>query len=179
MEDPDDEQEESGGDVSTSDSPPDTVEMDHPGTDEVDHPNADEVDYPAAVEPGDPDSVAEGDTFTYTRSFTEAEVEAFVELSRDENPRHVQPDEDDRLVVHGLLTGTLPTKIGGDLEYVARELNYTFHQPVYTGEAIRCEMTVTSVEEHDRGVRVRTTYECRNEDGTVVVTGDSDGVIFE
>lgn len=139
---------------------------------------ADEAVAPDADDRGDPKAVTEGDTFTYTRSFTNAEVEAFVELSRDENPQHVESDDDGRLVVHGLLTGTLPTKIGGDLEYVARELNFTFHRPVYTGEAIRCRMTVTSVEDHDRGTRVRTTYECRDEDGTVVVTGDSDGVIF-
>lgn len=143
------------------------------------YPDADEVDYPDAVEAGDPDSVAEGDTFTYARTFSRSEVEAFVDLSRDENPQHTGSDEDGRLVVHGLLTGTLPTKIGGDLEYVARELNYTFHKPVYTGERIRCEMTVTSVEEHDDGARIRTRYECRNEDDTVVMSGDSDGVIFE
>ncbi|PSP49268.1 dehydratase [Halobacteriales archaeon QH_7_69_31] len=132
-----------------------------------------------ADDPPAPDDVAEGRTFTHTRTFTPADVEQFVEVSGDENPHHVEPDDEGRLVVHGLLTGTLPTKIGGDLGYVARELNYAFHRPVRTGEAVTCEMTVTAVEERADGRRVRTEYVCRDEAGETVLTGDSDGVIFD
>lgn len=127
----------------------------------------------------DPSEVAEGRTFTHSRTFTPADVERFVALSGDENPHHRDPDEDGRLVVHGLLTGTLPTKIGGDLEYVARELNYTFHRPVRTGETVSCEMTVTDVETRSDGRRVRMAYRCRNEADEIVMSGDCDGVIFD
>ena len=127
----------------------------------------------------DPYALTEGETFTHSRTFTHADVEQFVEVSEDENPHHVEPDDEGRLVVHGLLTGTLPTKIGGDLNYIARELNYTFHRPVYTGEEIRCAMTVTSVTERDDGVRLQTEYVCRNEADDVVMSGDSDGVVYK
>jgi len=130
-------------------------------------------------EPAAPADVAEGRTFSHTRTFTPETVERFVEVSGDENPQHLDPDDDGRLVVHGLLTGTLPTKIGGELGYVARELNYTFHRPVRTGEAITCEMTVTSVAAREDGRRVRMEFLCRNETGERVMSGDCDGVIFD
>ncbi len=130
-------------------------------------------------EPADPEDVAEGRTFTHTRTFTPADVEQFVDVSGDENPRHLEPDDEGRLVVHGLLTGTLPTKVGGELGYVARELNYTFYRPVRTGEVVTCEMTVTDVTDRDDGRRVRMEYVCRDETGDAVMRGDCDGVIFD
>lgn len=125
----------------------------------------------------DAERVAEGDRFTHSRTFTTADVEAFTELSGDENSVHREPDDQGRLVVHGLLTGTLPTKIGGDLDYVARELHYTFHRPVYTGQEISCEMTVTDVTARDDRLLVEAEYTCSNDD-EVVLTGDTSGVIF-
>ncbi|EMA34444.1 MaoC domain-containing protein dehydratase [Halobiforma lacisalsi AJ5] len=60
-----------------------------------------------------------GDVYTYERTVTTAEVRQFGELSGDQQPIHTDPDEEGRLVVQGLLTATLPTAIGGDLEVLA------------------------------------------------------------
>ncbi len=42
------------------------------------------------------------------------------------------------LMAHGLLTATLPTKLGGDLNYIARTMEFEFLRPVYAGEELRC-----------------------------------------
>jgi 3-hydroxybutyryl-CoA dehydratase len=39
---------------------------------------------------------------------------------------HVTPDEKGRLMVHGLLTATGLTKIGGDMNFLARERTSNF-----------------------------------------------------
>ena len=58
----------------------------------------------------------EGDVFTVERTFTKDDVRAFAAVSEDTQSRHTDPDQDGRLLVHGLLTATLPTEIGGNLE---------------------------------------------------------------
>jgi hypothetical protein len=40
----------------------------------------------------------------------------FADVSRDRGIHHVKSDEDGRLLVHGLLTATIPTKLGGDID---------------------------------------------------------------
>ena len=55
---------------------------------------------------------SEGDVATYSRTFTTEDVEQFGELSGDRGSHH----ETDTPMVHGLLTATLPTKLGGDLD---------------------------------------------------------------
>jgi acyl dehydratase len=123
--------------------------------------------------------VSEGDTSTYERTFTREDVERFADLSNDEGAHHVEPDEEGRLLVHGLLTATLPTKLGGDLDFVARTMDLTFHRPVYTGETVRCEMTVTEVTPQQGRTRVQSRAECTNEDGETVLVGEYDGVVFD
>lgn len=120
----------------------------------------------------------EGSVETYTRTFTEDDVREFADLSRDEGTHHVVEQGDGRLMVHGLLTATLPTKIGGDIDYVARRMAFEFRQPVYTGEAVTCELTVDAVEETDGRLEVAVSFVCTNEDDDVVLRGDSDGVVF-
>ncbi|MFC6835254.1 dehydratase [Halomarina ordinaria] len=120
-----------------------------------------------------------GDTYTYSRTFTREDVERFVELSNDAGTHHLEPDEEGRLVVHGLLTATLPTKLGGDLDYLARDMVFEFRRPVYTGEEIRCELTVLDVVPREGRVDLTSEAICTNEAGTVVMTGEFEGVVFE
>lgn len=120
----------------------------------------------------------EGETRTYVRTFSETDVRQFADLSNDCGTHHEEPDEAGRLVVHGLLTATLPTKIGGDLDVLARTMNFEFHQPVYTGERIVCEVGIDRVDESDGRADVDASVECRNEADEVVLTGAFEGVIF-
>ena len=59
---------------------------------------------------------------------------------------HVAPDEQGRLMVHGLLTATVPTKIGGDMNLIAREMKFQFHRPVFAGDTVICEVTIAEYE---------------------------------
>ena len=67
-------------------------------------------------------TVKAGDVFEWERTFTKDDVEAFGRISGDVGRHHREPDESGRLVVHGLLTATLPTKLGGDVSYLARDV---------------------------------------------------------
>ena len=56
-----------------------------------------------------------GDTISWERTFTETDIREFTRFSGDAGEHHLVPDEHGRLMAHRLLTATLPTKIGGDL----------------------------------------------------------------
>src|SRR5437870_7179281 len=77
---------------------------------------------------------AQGDVLAYERSFSVDEVRAFAAVSGDRGVHHVDLDARGRLLVHGLLTATIPTKLGGDVDYLAQEMTYRFHRPVFTGD---------------------------------------------
>jgi len=118
-----------------------------------------------------------GDKRVWERTFSEEDVQLFARFSGDEGEHHLEPDEQGRLMVHGLLTATLPTKIGGDMNFIARELTFQFHRPVFAGDAIRCEVTLVELEQADEHVRVLSNWVCRNQLGKEVMTGEARGVI--
>jgi len=53
-------------------------------------------------------------------------------------------------MVHGLLTATIPTKIGGDMNFIAREMKFQFYRPVFAGDTITCACTVVEFEPMER-----------------------------
>lgn len=121
----------------------------------------------------------EGDRYTHEHTFTPEDVRRFGELSGDQQPIHTDPDEEGRLVVQGLLTATLPTKIGGDLEFLARTMELDFRRPVYTGQTITCEWTTESVTEREDRYEASGTAVCRNEEDVVVMTGSFEGLVWK
>lgn len=121
----------------------------------------------------------EGEVHTYERTFTKEDVRQFGEVSGDQQAIHTEPDEEGRLVVQGLLTATLPTKIGGDLSYIARTMEFDFYKPVYTGNTIRCEWTNESVEEQEARYTVTSSVLCTNEDDEAVIEAHIDGLIWK
>lgn len=84
-------------------------------------------------------SLKVGDVITFERTFTIEDVELFTKFSGDEGIHHLTPDEKGRHVVQGLLTATLPTKVGGDHNVMARTMYFEFLRPVFTGDTIICE----------------------------------------
>lgn len=118
-----------------------------------------------------------GDVFTWQRTFTEEETGQFARLSGDTGRHHVERDEKGRLMVHGLFTASIGTKIGGDLNYIAREMHIEYLRPVFCGDTITCELTITAVEpmEGYKKVAMKTVY--RNQHGKEVATGTSRGII--
>ncbi|MGA9399599.1 FAS1-like dehydratase domain-containing protein [Haladaptatus sp.] len=117
----------------------------------------------------------EGETRSFLRTFTNEEVAAFADLSGDRGQHHV---EGETPMVHGLLTATLPTKIGGDMDFIAREMTFQFRRPVYVGEEITCETTVEDIVSSPERHEMVVSFACVNEDDEVVLAGDINGVIF-
>jgi acyl dehydratase len=121
---------------------------------------------------------AQGEVLSYERVFSVEEVRTFSEISGDRGTHHVELDGQGRLLVQGLLTATIPTKLGGDIDYLAQEMTFRFHRPVFTGDRIRCECEAAVVE--DRGDRVYLEFRirCVNDAGKEVLTGGTKGIVL-
>jgi acyl dehydratase len=118
------------------------------------------------------------ETVSWTRTFHEGDVRAFSLVSGDEGRQHVVPDEHGRLMVQGLLTATLPSKIGGDMSFLARQMTFHFHRPVFVGDTIRCEVKIDQLDGPPGRLRLSCSWICTNQEGTTVMTGGSEGVVL-
>ena len=118
-----------------------------------------------------------GDIVSWQRTFSEDDVRLFNTISGDEGVHHVTPDEQGRLMIHGLLTATLPTKIGGDMNFIAREMKFQFHRPVFAGDTVSCEVTIVALEPADEYTNVRSEFGCRNQNGKEVMSGYAQGIV--
>jgi acyl dehydratase len=121
----------------------------------------------------------QGETYTFERAFTTGEVRRFAALSRDEQRRHTDPDPEGRLLVHGLLTATLPTKIGGDHDVLASSISFEFRQPVYTGETITCLWTYENVLEREDRYDLVVDVACENGSDETVLLATVEGLIWK
>jgi acyl dehydratase len=120
-----------------------------------------------------------GQKYTYERQFTVEDVELFTRLTGDVGRHHLAPDEKGRLMVHGLLTATLPTRIGGEINYVAREMVFEFIRPVYTGDTITTEVVIRELVDEGKQFRVHGDAVCKNQHGKEVLKCTTNGVIFK
>jgi 3-hydroxybutyryl-CoA dehydratase len=87
------------------------------------------------------------------------------------------PDAEGRIMIQGLLTATLPTKLGGDLNYIARRMTFEFVRPVFVGDTVRCEGTVLKADEAEDRLNVTMSIVCVNQDGKEVLRGGTEGII--
>lgn len=118
-----------------------------------------------------------GDVSVWERTFTIDDVEQFGHISGDLGIHHVQTDAQGRLLVQGLLTATLPTKLGGDLNFIARKMTFEFLRPAFTGDTIRCENTIERLEKHSGRTSLEVSFVCRNQHGKEILTGQVHGII--
>ena len=86
-----------------------------------------------------------GQAAQFTRTFSDAEILAFADLSGDRNPLHVDPAYARAsgfagMVAHGLLSGALySTLVGMHLpgrRALLRGIQVDFHAPVFAGEPL-------------------------------------------
>lgn len=122
------------------------------------------------------DTPAEGDTVTYSRTFTNEEVDQFAELSKDGGYHHIVSNEGEQLVLHGLLTATMPTKLGGDVNYIDKTMEFEFPRPA--GVEITCETTIEQVEERNGRTELEASYVCETADGAAILRGQTEGVVM-
>ncbi|MEH7309218.1 hotdog domain-containing protein [Neobacillus drentensis] len=120
-----------------------------------------------------------GDIITFERTFTVRDVELFTEISGDEGIHHITPNEQGRLVVQGLLTAALPTKVGGDANVLARTMNFEFLRPVFTGDTIICGVKIEKYERQENNrTAILASFLCKNQNEKEVLKGNFSGVIL-
>lgn len=80
-------------------------------------------------------------------------------------------------MAHGLLVASLPTKLGGDLNFIARSMKFEFLGPVYAGDELTCRGLVDSVIAQSSRFKVGFSFTVTNQKGAVVMKGASFGMI--
>ncbi len=120
-----------------------------------------------------------GEKITFERTFTREDIELFTKVSKDEGVHHITPDEQGRFVVQGLLTATLPTKVGGDYNVLARKMNFEFLRPVFSEDTIRCDVIIEQFERDEKNrTAITTIFTCKNQLDKEVLTGSFSGIIL-
>ncbi|WP_437931441.1 hotdog domain-containing protein [Sorangium sp. So ce291] len=120
-----------------------------------------------------------GEVSSFERCFTDEDVLEFQRISGDAGRHHARPDAQGRRVVHGLLTATLPTRLGGDIDFLAREMQFEFLRPVFTGDTVRCEATINEVAPEAGRVRLALSGSCWNQEGKEVLRFQARGVVLD
>lgn len=120
-----------------------------------------------------------GDSFSLSRTFTEKDVNQFADITRDYNPVHfdegfASAKKFKGRICHGLLVGSMLCEIGGQIGWLASEMNFQFKQPVYFGETILCVFRITDIDPRGRaGAKV----EFHNQQGELVLEARLKGIL--
>ena len=119
-----------------------------------------------------------GDSASLTKQFTKEDIDGFAAMTLDDNGMHVDPEMCRRglfrrPVVHGVLVGSLissvmGTKLPGS-GTVLQEQEIKYLNPVYPGDTITAEVTLTAVEEAERYYTATLEGTCRNQDDVLCV----------
>ena len=121
-----------------------------------------------------------GDSASVTKTITEADVQTFGDLTGDHNPLHFDKEHARRTrfgkpISHGMLTGSLFSPIiahrlpGEGAIYLSQSLRFV--APVFAGDTITAELTVTRVREDKQIITLEGV--AKNQRGEVVITGES------
>jgi L-amino acid N-acyltransferase YncA/acyl dehydratase len=100
------------------------------------------------------EGIKTGDSFSISRTFREQDVLQFADITRDYNPVHfdarfIRAKDFSGRICHGLLIASMISEIGGQIGWLASEMNFQFKKPVYFGDTVLCTLTITSF--NDRG----------------------------
>jgi acyl dehydratase len=111
-----------------------------------------------------------GDSFSYRRRFSRTDTQVFGQLTRDFNPVHYEPrwarqKKFSNLICHGLLVGSMICEFGGQVGWLATGMQFNFIKPVYFGDTIQCDITLTRIESNGRAEAEAHFY---NQDGRKV-----------
>ena len=121
-----------------------------------------------------------GDSASVTKTITEDDIQTFGDLTGDHNPLHFDDEHARRTrfrrpISHGMLTGSLFSPIiahqlpGEGAIYLSQSLKFV--APVFAGDTITAELTVTRVREDKQIITLEGV--ARNQRGEVVITGES------
>jgi 3-hydroxybutyryl-CoA dehydratase len=121
-----------------------------------------------------------GDTASLSKTITEADIQAFADVTGDHNPIHL--DEEfaaqsrfGRRIVHGMLSASLisaaiANKLPGEGSiYLAQTLRFVL--PVFLGDEITARVTVIDVRPDKPILKLQTL--CINQHGQTVIDGEA------
>lgn len=121
-----------------------------------------------------------GDSASLSKMITEADVQAFADVTGDHNPVHL--DEEfakttrfGRRIAHGMLGASLISSAianqlpGPGSVYLGQTLKFV--SPVYPGDTITARITVTTVREDKPIISLETI--CENQNKEVVIKGEA------
>ncbi|NEU30646.1 enoyl-CoA hydratase [bacterium LRH843] len=124
-------------------------------------------------------SLQVGEKITFERTYTKDDVALFMKVSKIEGIHHMTSDEQGRIVVQGLLTATLPTKVGGDYNVLARKMDFEFLRPVFSGDTLRCDVIIEKVELDEKNRNTMTAaFTCTNQLEKEVLKGSFSGIML-
>ena len=122
-----------------------------------------------------------GDTYQEIFSFSQADVEAFANVSGDHNPIHLDAEVAAQTVykqpiIHGMLGASVFSRLIG-MEFPGEGtvyLNQTlqFKRPMYPDKEYRAELTILEVEERRQRARIETKI-IQVEDEKPVLVGEA------
>ncbi|HEV7745014.1 MAG TPA: MaoC family dehydratase [Pyrinomonadaceae bacterium] len=121
-----------------------------------------------------------GDSASVTKRITDADIQAFGDLSGDHNPLHFDEEHARRTrfrkpISHGMLTGSLFSPIiahqlpGEGAIYLSQSLKFV--APVFAGDTITATLTAKHVREDKQIITLAGV--AKNQNGDVVITGES------
>lgn len=121
-----------------------------------------------------------GDSASVTKTITDADIQAFGDLSGDHNPLHFDQEHARRTrfrkpISHGMLTGSLFSPIiahqlpGEGAIYLSQSLKFV--APVFAGDTITATLTVRHVRSDKQIITLDGV--AKNQNGDVVITGES------
>lgn len=121
-----------------------------------------------------------GDTASLSKTISEADVQAFADVTGDHNPVHL--DEEfakstrfGRRIAHGMLSASLISSAianklpGPGSIYLSQTLKFV--APVYLGDTVTARISVTAIREDKPILSLETI--CENQRGEVVVKGEA------
>ena len=121
-----------------------------------------------------------GDSASLSKTFSDADVRQFAEISGDKNPVHLDDGyaaqtQFKKRLVHGMLTaGLISAVLGTELPgegsiYLSQRMN--FRAPVFIGDTITARVAVVKINERKPLITLETV--CSNQDDVVVIEGEA------
>ena len=126
------------------------------------------------------DDVNVGDRHVFRRSITADDLREMVRLTGDRGGYHV----DERfaraagfrtVITPGLVQAGMATKVGGELNFLAQEITFRYHRPVYVGDTLEAVVEITTVDRGRRRITLETAI--TNQHGETVLTSTAQGFL--
>jgi 3-hydroxybutyryl-CoA dehydratase len=129
------------------------------------------------------EDIKTGEKMSFSKTITEADIFAFCGITGDFNPLHVDEAFSRKsrfqgriahgMLVAGLVNHTLTTMMGQGGVHVSQQV--TFKAPVKIGDTVTVVTEVTEKVAEKRRLIFSSTW--TNQDGVIVVTGKSEGLL--